>query len=263
MNSPSLTNQSVINVNWRTNLFANLNQSASVTLPNVTAYTTTRIGGVSEAPYQSFNLGTHVGDSITSVHTNHQLLQQYCQFNPIQWLNQIHSSEVITFSQYCNTPYTGDAIYCNTKNQPIAVLTADCLPILLANEQGDEIAAIHGGWRPLVSNVIANTLAKFICQPEKIYAWLGPCIGPDAFVVGAEVKQRFCDLKPEFANAFTAQQDGKYLADLHTIAKMQLQNLGVVNVSALTDCTYLNPQKYFSFRKQNQTGRMASVICLT
>lgn len=233
-----------------------------INIANVRAYTTTRHGGVSEAPFHGFNLGTHVCDSLARVNINRQQLEHFCQFAPIQWLNQTHSNDVIKLCEYSATPINGDAVYTKVKNQPIAILTADCLPILLVNELGSEIAAIHGGWRPLAGNIIAHTLLKFDSQRSNIYAWLGPCIGAQAFEVGENVKLAFCQSQPKLSIAFCRQANGKYLADLHLIARIQLHELGVDNIASLAECTFQNSEKYFSFRKQPKTGRMASIICL-
>ena len=152
-------------------------------------------------------------------------------------------------------------------------MTADCLPILLVSKSGDEIAAIHGGWRPLAANIITKTLEKMKTPTADIYAWLGPCISKNAFEVGSEVKAAFVEQNEQneyinecFEAAYTKKFNGnpldKYLADLHKIAKLQLENLGINQISTLPECTYANTDKYYSYRKKAITGRMATLICL-
>ncbi|KGJ88248.1 hypothetical protein ND16A_0188 [Thalassotalea sp. ND16A] len=220
---------------------------------------------MSLSPYDSFNLGSHVNDSLQAVQQNRDILLSKLgnsSAKHIQWLNQVHSNVVVTIDTWSTEPVTADAAYTRQANLPLAILTADCLPILLVNQKATEIAAIHGGWRPLAGKIIENTVAKFATPSSQLFAWLGPCIGPSAFEVGSEVKQQFCQLDKQFAAAFSAVKDGKYLADLHAIARIQLQQLGITTISAMADCTYTNPQTYFSYRRDGQTGRMASVICI-
>ena len=140
-------------------------------------------------------------------------------------------------------------------------MTADCLPILLSHKNGSEVAAIHGGWRSLAANIIEKTLDKMHSKPAELVAWLGPCIGKYAFEVGSEVKEAFTQQGVAFNNAFIKQENGKYLADLQQIAQLQLQALGVSAISALAECTYQETNKYYSYRKEQVTGRMASIIC--
>ncbi|OUS30416.1 hypothetical protein A9Q98_05300 [Thalassotalea sp. 42_200_T64] len=235
--------------------------------PNkVLAVTTTRQGGMSISPYDSFNLGSHVDDSNQAVEQNRNILLTQlanASAKKIQWLNQIHSSDVVNITRCSTEPVTADAAYTTQTNLPLAILTADCVPILLVNQQATEIAAIHGGWRPLAGNIIENTVAKFTTPRSQLMAWLGPCIGPNAFEVGIEVKQQFCQLDKQFAPAFRVAGQGKFLADLQSIARIQLQQLGITAISAMADCTYTNPETYFSYRRDGQTGRMASVICIS
>ena len=245
---------------------ADKNAIINIKLPtddNVLAVTTSRQNGHSKSPYDSFNLGFHVSDSEHCVTLNRQKLAQYFpQECNIQWLNQIHGSDVINVKCYSSTPLIADASYTNNRKLALGILTADCLPILLVNNTGAEIAAIHGGWRPLADNIIANTVKLFKDTPDNITAWLGPCIGPQAFEVGLEVKQQFEQLSPDFSKTFVQQPDGKFLANLHLIATLQLQQLGINNIIGLAECTYTNQDKYFSYRRDGKTGRMASVICI-
>ncbi|WOH39567.1 peptidoglycan editing factor PgeF [Thalassotalea fonticola] len=249
--SNSILNSGVLNINLPTQ-------------QRVLAVTTTRKSGYSIAPFNSFNLGDHVNDAEQKVSLNRQkLAQQLPQNCKIQWLNQVHGNEVVNVKAISATPLTADASYTDKENIALAVLTADCLPIFLVNYSGSEIAAIHGGWRPLAANIVANTVNLFKDSPENITAWLGPCIGEQAFEVGIEVKQTFENLAPSFSQAFVEHSDGKFLANLHLLATLQLQLLGINNISSLAECTYSDQDKYFSYRRDGQTGRMASVICLS
>lgn len=259
-------------LNW---LVLDCLQGDSPVRSNVLALTTSRAGGVSLPPYHSFNLGCHVGDNPIHVQHNRDLLLSSLPENAqLQWLNQVHGNVVADITQVQTTAITADAAFTTRKNIALAILTADCLPILLVNDEGTEIAAIHGGWKPLAANIIENTLAKF--QSTNIHAWLGPCIGEHAFEVGVEVKQHFTLLDAKLDNAFVLQANGKYLANLHFIARYLLNKHAVSTVSCLAECTVLsideycddsdnnnnNNHKYFSYRRDGQTGRMASVICI-
>lgn len=240
---------------------------------NVLAFQTTRIipnticpntaCGDQIEPYQYFNLGLHVGDCAQQVQKNRQSLQKLLPENAkIQWLEQVHGNEVVEIHQVSTKAIVADAAVTDKKNTCLAIMTADCLSILLVSKSGDEIAAIHGGWRPLAANIIMNTLDKMKTPNEDVCAWLGPCISKNAFEVGAEVKTEFVQQNECFNSAFTAKANGKYLADLHKIARLQLASLGVNQISALSECTYANTDKYYSYRKNAVTGRMATLICL-
>ncbi len=215
------------------------------------------------SPYQGFNLGLHVGDLPEQVANNRQYLQDLLPYGcAIQWLDQVHGNDVVSITKVSSKSLTADAAVTTEKNICLAVMTADCLPILLSSKQGDEIAAIHGGWRPLAANILSNTISKMETDASELCAWLGPCIGKAAFEVGQDVFDAFVSQNPLFSQAFAKQPSGKYLADLQGIAQLQLTLLGVKSISALPDCTFSNTDKYYSYRKNSKTGRMASLICL-
>ncbi|KGJ89196.1 peptidoglycan editing factor PgeF [Colwellia psychrerythraea] len=230
-----------------------------------------------ESAFGAFNLGLHVGDSVKKVICNRKTLKyfinQQLQANTpspenkasknieIQWLEQVHGNEVVEVTTVDELAITADASITRQKNIALAIMTADCLPILLSHKDGTEIAAIHGGWRSLAANIITKTLEKMHSKPEDIVAWLGPCIGKNSFEVGSEVKEAFTQQNIVFNNAFLKQESGKYFADLHQIALLQLQMLGVSKTSTLAECTYHETKKYYSYRKEQKTGRMASLIC--
>lgn len=213
--------------------------------------------------YKNFNLGLHVGDCAKQVEHNRECLQKlFPSKTSIQWLQQVHGNTAIEISRVTKNMIIADAMVTREKNIALAIMTADCLPILLISNQGDEIAAIHGGWRPLAANIITNTLNKMHTAADEIYAWLGPCIGKDVFEVGSEVQKIFVEQESTFSQAFIKQNNGKYFANLHKIATLQLNHLGVKHISTLSECTYSQPEKYYSYRKNSTTGRMATVISL-
>lgn len=218
---------------------------------------TTRQGGVSQPPYDSLNLAFHVGDNAEHVAENRRILHGYVA-NPIVWLEQVHGGEVVVVDEQFEVAqvHQADALYSQSRQTPLAIMTADCLPILLASRCGTEIAAIHGGWKPLAKGVIENTLAQFKAQPDDIYAWFGPAIGPAAFEVGPEVLAAF----PGLDSAFQRYRDGKLLADIFAIAELQLTKLGVNKIYGERQCTVSDPSEYFSYRRDRVTGRMATLI---
>ncbi len=226
----------------------------------ISALSTTRKGGVSVAPFDSFNVGLHVGDDEQAVLANRELLTNQLP-NPAVWLNQIHSSDVVVIDERSdlNQVRSADALYTRLAKQPLAIMTADCLPVLLSSTSGDEIAAIHGGWRGLAQGILANTLTHFKALPNDIIAWFGPAIGPSEFEVGQEVKACFCELNANHQHAFTPRGD-KYLADIYLLARQQLTQLGVVNIFGGEHCTVSDKSQFFSYRRDGETGRMASLI---
>lgn len=239
-------------------------------IANVSALTTTRLPfnkktSNNQPPYDAFNLGLHVGDLESCVIEHRkQLLSSLPEGSQIQWLEQVHGSHVHYAKDYQSTPVQADAVYTNNKQLALAIMTADCLPILLSSKNGKEIAAIHAGWRPLADNIIVKTLEKFEAKPCDIVAWLGPCISQQAFEVGSEVKNRFIQLTQDNNKAFkkNIERDGYYFADLPLIAKQQLQALGVTSIIDDCLCTYANPDLFYSYRRDGITGRMASLIAI-
>ncbi|MEL0640877.1 peptidoglycan editing factor PgeF [Pseudoalteromonas aliena] len=230
-------------------------------LDSVATLSTTREGGASKAPFSNMNLGLHVGDNKRHVLKNRTLLNSHLP-NPAVWLNQTHSAEVVVVDEQFDFSILqdGDALFTTLINQPIAIMTADCLPILMTSSNGGEVAAIHGGWRGLEQGIIKNTLSYFKTNNENIYAWLGPAIGPTKFEVGIDVFDLFKAHSVLFTQAFQLQQNQKYLADIYLIARIQLQILGVKNISGGEYCTASQKELFFSYRRDGQTGRMASLI---
>lgn len=230
--------------------------------PHIHAFTTLRTGGISQAPFDTFNLGDHVGDNPNDVAYNRK--QLVCEFGLPQaplFLTQTHSTKVICL------PYTGkkveaDAVYTNHPNQVCLVMTADCLPVLFCSQDGKEIAATHAGWRGLCDGVLENTVAKFTCSPDNIVVWLGPAIGEKAFQVGKEVVEQFCAIDPESEKAFVPDPStsGRFFGNLYQLARQRLEKLGIVSISGGEYCTFSEPEKFFSYRRDKQTGRMATLI---
>lgn len=232
---------------------------------NVGIAMTNRHGGVSEHPYGSLNLGLHVGDAPKLVMANRELLckQLALTVEPI-WLEQVHGTHVLNLDTlnlgYAVDPPIADASYSRTAGRVCAVMTADCLPVLLCNHAGTEVAAAHAGWRGLCDGVIEATAAQFSSPMGELIAYLGPAIGPQKFEVGAEVKQAFCGLHPQAAGCFIPSGD-KFLADIIGLAKLRLSLLGVNHIYSANICTVSSPD-YFSYRRDKVTGRMASLIWL-
>ncbi|WP_350607088.1 peptidoglycan editing factor PgeF [Pseudoalteromonas sp. MER144-MNA-CIBAN-0113] len=230
-------------------------------IQGVGTLSTTRDGGVSKPPFDSLNLGLHVGDNSQDVLTNRAHVNSYIP-NPAVWLNQVHSADVILVDEAfdANHILTGDALYTQLRNQPLAIMTADCLPILLTSSDGQEVAAIHAGWRGLVQGIINNTVSCFKHEPANLHAWLGPAIGANQFQVGQEVVELFTANNPLMHSAFKAQNNEKYLADIYLIATILLNQQGVINISGGEYCTVSQANLFFSYRRDGQTGRMASLI---
>jgi YfiH family protein len=258
-------------------------QNVEWPVQNVLAFTTTRqhpqkqqssLKNSHYTVFDQFNLGEHVGDNLEEVRKNRDLLVEYLPPNSkIQWFEQVHGNKVVTIDSYSVIPLVADAAITQQKNIALAIMTADCLPILLSASDGSEVAAIHAGWKPLANNIITHTVNSMRTSNENIIAWLGPCIGKLAFEVGEEVKLAFLNESEKFISAFssisnssTSQQkksETKYLADLAMIAKIQLSSLGIKDIHHLDNCTYSKQQQYFSYRRDNITGRMATIICRT
>lgn len=235
---------------------------------SVQALVTTRSGGVSQAPWDTFNPATHVGDDPAAVAENRHRLAEVLgpACRPVQWLNQVHGSACVVVESATGVP-DADAAYTRTPGQPIAVLTADCLPLFITDRAGTEIAVVHAGWRGLVAGVIESALAHFRAPPQALLAWMGPAIGPQAFQVGAEVREAFLQAsrpvqQVSTAAAFCADAQGRYRADIYQLARLRLAAGGVQAVGGGGLCTVADRGRFYSWRRDGVTGRMASVIVL-
>jgi hypothetical protein len=227
---------------------------------NVKAVTTTREGGISVSPYDSLNLARHVGDAEAAVQENRRRLQQRLAL-PAEprWLDQVHGTGVVEAGASA-TPACADASFTHATGTVCAVMTADCLPVLLCDRAGSVVAAAHAGWRGLAAGVLEATVATLGVAPAQLLAWLGPAIGPDAFEVGPEVREAFTVAHAEAAAAFSARPDGRWLADLYRLAEIRLHAAGVGAVHGGGFCTYTERSRFYSFRREQVTGRMASLI---
>ena len=229
---------------------------------HVHALTTIRTNGVSQAPFDSFNLGGHVGDDPASVAANRRLLEERFKLpqQPL-FLKQTHSTRVIELP-YQGNNLDADATYSKQASQVCLVMTADCLPVLFCDKDGCQVAAAHAGWRGLCDGVLEETVAQFSGAVSNIMAWLGPAIGPDAFQVDEDVIAQFVAVDPNARLAFREDPNapGKYLGDLYQIARQRLNKLGIHEISGGEHCTFHDATRFFSYRRDNQTGRMASLI---
>ena len=226
----------------------------------IKAGTTLRQGGVSSGAYSSLNLATHVGDELAAVEKNRAILTQSLNIpNVPQWLEQIHSIEAILLPNE-KAILKADAAYTLEKNIICAVMTADCLPLLITNKQGSCVAAVHAGWRGLCDGIIEATIKKLAVEPESLLVWLGPAIGADVYEVGEEVYAAFTKAEVEAKQAFTSVSEGHWLCDIYQLAKLRLNKMGVKHIYGGGRCTLSEEEHFFSYRRDDVTGRMASII---
>lgn len=229
---------------------------------NVRAWVTTRQGGVSRGQYASMNLATHVGDDPAAVAVNRRVLRECLPAEP-GWLEQVHGCNVVSGEAMRGLP-RADASVARTPAVVLAVLTADCLPLLLAERSGSSIGIAHAGWRGLLGGVIEATIAAMDVAPDRLLAWLGPAIGPASFEVGAEVREAAIAAQSAAAQAFVARGAGKWLADIYALARLRLERAGMDNASIFGGefCTLRDPRRFYSFRRDRHTGRHASLLWL-
>lgn len=229
---------------------------------NVHACVTTRTGGVSRPPYASFNLAAHVGDDPEAVESNRARLRAELAL-PAEpaWLTQVHGDAVVDATQAGGAPQA-DGAFAAVPGAVCAVLTADCLPVLLCDRDGTRVAALHAGWRGLVGGVIEAGVGALDVAGGELLAWLGPAIGPDVFEVGDEVRAAFITHDPTASSAFRPYANGKFLADIYLLARQRLAGLGVTAVYGGGLCTVADRQRFYSYRRDGATGRMASLVWL-
>ncbi|WP_415904608.1 peptidoglycan editing factor PgeF [Neptuniibacter sp. QD48_55] len=227
----------------------------------VKAFTTTRFDGVSGGAYKGLNLGDHVKDDPEHVKQNRQILidELGLQRNP-QWLSQVHGIDIIE-AKVDGVCLEADGCWSQEKGQACIVMTADCLPVLFADGDGKRVAAVHAGWRGLLDGILEQAVGGFQ-KPENLHVWLGPAIGPDAFEVGQEVRDQFVAVQAQANQAFTPVEgsSGKFLADIYQLARQRLNSVGVNFVSGGEYCTYTDAERFYSYRRDGVTGRMASLI---
>ena len=240
-----------------------------LTLPAVRALSTTRGCGNSLSPYDDgagaggLNLGVHVSDVIEHVQQNRAQVGKYFPTEPT-WLTQVHGTTVLDAAQVHDAPQA-DASFTTQPGVVCAIMTADCLPVLFADTEGRAVGAAHAGWRGLVGGILENTVvAMHEAGAVNLHAWLGPAIGPHQFEVGEDVVQAFVAKDAAMQTAFKAiaGRPGKYLADIYQLARQTLTNVGVTQVSGGKYCTVSEPERFYSYRRDGVTGRMASLIWL-
>ncbi|MEM7292058.1 MAG: peptidoglycan editing factor PgeF [Pseudomonadota bacterium] len=229
---------------------------------NIRAVSTTRIGGYSQSPFNSFNLGIRAGDDVATVRRNRDLFKQSLDLaiEPM-WLWQVHGNNVVAAAPAEEEPQA-DASWSRQLGQACVVLSADCLPVLLCDREGTCVGAAHAGWRGLVGGVIDALVHTMPVSPDRLMAWLGPCIGPTQFEVGADVYTAYCDddlsNRACFAPGLTAE---KWVADLQGLARLRLKRLGVAQIDSEARCTVSDAENFFSYRREGATsGRMATLI---
>lgn len=236
--------------------------------PGIHALTTCRDGGVSKPPWSALNLALHVGDNPASVLRNRQLLIEAARLpaEPV-WLNQQHGNRVVRADRGTpTTHYDADACFTDQPSEVCAVLTADCLPVLICDIDGNEMAAIHAGWRGLAAGIIAETLGSFTQSSHRLIAWIGPAISAPHYAVDATMRDRFLSLDQDYEKSFTATTKKgarhQWLMDLAAIASLQLKKAGVERITPSGVCCYADP-RFYSHRRDPGTGRMATLIWRT
>jgi hypothetical protein len=240
---------------------------------SVKTLVSTRTGGVSQQPFDTFNLGDHVGDLASNVLRNRAIFSTALPTEPL-WLKQTHSIIVSTPQSRqlsLGIPFQADAAVSNIPNEVLVIMTADCLPVLFTNASGTVVGAAHAGWRGLCAGVLENTVSELLklsdnTNPTDLLAWLGPAIGPEAFEVGEDVVSAFT--KSGFAipqNAFKSipNKAGKFLADIYLLARGRLEDSGLKAISGGQYCTLRDREHFFSYRRDGQTGRFASAIWIS
>jgi YfiH family protein len=227
----------------------------------VRAVTTQRVGGVSEGPYASLNLGSHVGDDPRAVETNRKRVARALALPaPPLWLQQRHGAGVCHHAgEIGAAPPEADAAVALAPGRVLAVLTADCLPVVFARRDGTGVAVAHAGWRGLAAGVLEAAGRALAVPGAEVIAWLGPAIGPAAFEVGPEVRRVFLEQDPGAEPAFTPNACGRWQADLYQLARLRLERLGLAAVAGGGYCTYTDSQRWYSARRANPTGRMATL----
>ena len=222
-----------------------------------------RGGGVSEGPYASLNLAGHVGDRAEAVAANRLLLHEAARLpaEPL-WLEQVHGTVVVLHAGSAGSPPRADAAVAFEPGRVCAVMTADCLPVVFADRAGARVAVAHAGWRGLVGGVLEATIAALEVPPADLHAWLGPAIGPAAFEVGPEVREAYLAKVEGSTPCFTSNDRDRYLADIYGLARLVLGAAGVESVHGGGWCTHEDAQRFFSYRRDGVTGRMATLAWL-
>ena len=229
----------------------------------VRAAFTLRGGGVSAAPFNSLNLGAHVGDSPGAVAENRRRLREglHLPGEPV-WLEQVHGTRVADLDAPGEAGSAADAVLTRRPGRVCVVQVADCMPVLFAARDGSVVAVAHAGWRGLAAGVLEAAVARLGVAAGELIAWLGPAISARHFEVGSEVRQAFLESDPGAAGAFVPNDTGRWQCDLGALARRRLAALGVTEVSGGAWCTYADPARFFSFRRDGRCGRMAALVWL-
>jgi YfiH family protein len=236
---------------------------------HVKAFVSLRKGGYSIGRYQGLNLATHVADNKEHVERNRAILtKQFILPKQPTWLNQTHSTKIVELpANQQELIAEADGAWTQLNNEVCAVLTADCLPVFFYHHKENKIAVTHAGWRGLLNGIIENTIIEMTSTPEYLEAWLGPAIGAEKFEVGEEVRAAFCDLDNESKQCFEfvkeVEKKKYYLADIYQLAKRRLYNSGVTSISGGDFCTVSDKERFFSYRRDGETGRMVNLIWMS
>ena len=225
---------------------------------NVKAFITTRAGGSSIGPYAGLNLGLRTDDDPLAVEANRRRLRAALPGEP-KWLRQVHGCDVVDADALGGVP-EADAAVARSANTVCAVLVADCIPVLLADRAGSAVAIAHAGWRGLARGVLERAMERLDRPPEELLAYLGPGIGPGAFEVGPDVRDAFLAGDARAEAAFSPRSPGKWMADLFLLARQRLARCGVTRIHGGDLCTYSDPRRFYSYRRDGATGRMAALI---
>jgi len=234
---------------------------------NVKALFTTRNGGVSRGAngaYASLNLGAHVNDNLADVECNRALLRRHLPGEP-RWLKQVHGTLPVWIDQAATIVPEGDAVLSRKQGAVCAVMVADCLPVFLCDAAGTTVGIVHAGWRGLAGGILEQSIAAMPVDHNTLMAWLGPAIGPDHFEVGADVYDAFVQQDAQAAQAFApkdSNHEKKWLADIFLLARQRLISIGITEIYGGGICTFSDPERFFSYRRDGETGRMAALIWL-
>ncbi len=235
---------------------------APILIPGVRAITSTRDGGVSESPFNSLNLGRHVGDDLQKVRQNRNLLQEELPGDQISWIKQVHGERVV---RGCPSDFPeADAQWTSDRKLPLAILTADCLPVVVADNTGSFVGVAHAGWRGLASELLQSLIFELPVKPNALSVWLGPAISQPFYEIGEDVRSTIISsVGPDVSSAFNRAGSGKWQADLYLVARCILTKLGVLSITGGNWCTASRSDLFFSHRRDSaRTGRMATVIWL-
>ncbi|MGK0440503.1 MAG: YfiH family protein [Pseudohongiellaceae bacterium] len=229
---------------------------------NIAAASTTRIGGVSVPPYASLNAAYHVGDDSKAVQLNRQRIVDALSLpSEPAWLNQTHSTDIVQLDHQPSLVSPADGAITSLVDHVCVVQTADCLPVLICDQSGQQVAAVHAGWRGLADGIVTKAIELFKAPAAELLVWLGPAISAPHFEVGAEVRECFVNRNKQYSSAFSASSNtGRYRADLYQLTRLELRGIGVERIYGGEWCTYQDPARFYSYRRDGQTGRMVSLI---